>query len=291
MLDIGNSYTDNYTEYLPYIFETLSKEYNNCVSLFIAERGGASFKSWVDIYNNLGGEYCIKRILGPSDTNIAEGVASKYDGSLFRKSLNFRNWDLIIIHHLSTFSTSFSDWESNEESGYLPNLIKIIREIQPNALIGYLLGHSYADAYSCNTECSSYERWLNIIEATKRLKEAYDVDIIIPCGTAIENLRMSSYNNEHDLTIDGTHLASGLAKYIAACRYYETIFSAITTRPILNTDFKYKVTSKDLNVLYSSSCISVNRCLAKIAQISAKSATYDWYNCYNPETISIHSFQ
>lgn len=285
VLDIGNSYSSNYTDYLPEIFTQIHESDSKLVSLYVAERGGASFKSWVDIYNDNGSTYSIKKVLGSTlePSIVSDGL--EQDGSLFRHCLQSHIWDVIIIHQFSGYSTHYEDWSSDKDSGYLDELIEIIKNNQPNALIGFLLVHSYSDTYNGNIEQSSYIRWTKIAEAIRKLKENYDVDIVIPCGTAIENIRLSSYNNVHDLTCDGTHLSEGLAKYTAACCYFETLFSQITKRSILSTKFKYT------KFWESQFCVNVNKCSAELAQIAAVTATYDWYTCYNPENISVLSFK
>ena len=116
-------------------------------------------------------------------------------------------------------------WKSNNPSGYLDELISIVRKHQPNAELGFLLVHSYWSNYSANTEKSSFDRWQLIANSTKSFCEDYNVDFVIPYGTAIQNLRSSSLNNEYDLTRDGTHCGLGLARYTAACCYYELIIA------------------------------------------------------------------
>ena len=51
VLDIGNSYTNGATSLLPLIAKA-SKADLSTMCLYKCTRGGASFKNWVDIYND-----------------------------------------------------------------------------------------------------------------------------------------------------------------------------------------------------------------------------------------------
>ena len=51
VLDIGNSYTIDATSLLPLVAKA-SKSDLSTICLYRCVRGSASFKSWVDIYNN-----------------------------------------------------------------------------------------------------------------------------------------------------------------------------------------------------------------------------------------------
>lgn len=82
----------------------------------------------------------------------------------------------------------------------MSDFIRLIRKHQPQAAIGTLLVHSYQSTYSGNTEKSTIKRWKKIANSVARLKMEYGIDFIIPYGTAIENLRASSLNNEMELT-------------------------------------------------------------------------------------------
>lgn len=241
VLDVGNSYTNDATAYLPLLVNELGVDVQD-MCLYKAFRGGASFKSWYNVYNNLDEDgYSISRVLGGLETKVQEGDAEPRDGSLFRKLITEETWDIIIFHQLGRYSTSYDEWFGHGADGYLQDLIDIVRDNQPNCVIGFLLIHSCDDEYPTNTEKSSLLRWQNIAIASQKLLINNKVGFIIPYGTAIQNLRTTDLNNEHELTRDGAHLGVGLAQYTAACCYYESLIAPRTGVSILGKHILYSI--------------------------------------------------
>jgi len=281
VLDIGNSYTEDATHYLSLLVEASGID-DSEMCLYKAVRGSASFKKWCDIYydKDTTTSYGVQKVLGGLDADIS-GTATKGNGEKFRNTLSNNEWDLIIIHQVSTYAPYYNRWEENSDAGHLSDLIRIIRKHQPNATIGFLLVHSYWDGYSGNTEGSSLERWKMIAESAKKLSTNYGIEFIIPYGTAIENLRVSSLNNEYDLTIDGTHCASGLADYTASCCYFQSLLAPRYETSILGNTARWS--NNEETGIYSSSIVDVTDDNAFIAQKAAFIASNNWYECINPE--------
>jgi hypothetical protein len=253
--------------------------------LYKAVRSSASFKSWYDVYcdKDTAYNYSIKKLLGGLSANVSTGTGEKSDGSLFRKLLKDEKWDIIIIHQLSTFAPYYELWNGTGKGGYLNELLSIIKKHQPNAVIGFYLIHSLWDHHTRNKECSSFERWKLISSSVKKLQQEYGVDFIIPYGTAIENLRSSSLNNEYDLTRDGTHLGYGLCRYTAACCYYESLIAPRSGISVLGNAARYDA-SQAAGSQYPS--ISVTDENVLIAQKAAVLATEHMFECINPESTS-----
>lgn len=279
VLVIGNSYSSGATRLLPLIVKE-SKADLSTMCIYKCYRGGGSFKNWVDIYNdNTNNSYSITKVLGGLSANIKTSKGEVGEDNLFRNVLIKENWDLIIIHQVSNYAPYYSKWNTDSEAGYLDSLISIIKKHQPNAELGFLLVHSYWSGYSGNTEGSSYDRWQLIANSAKSFCEDYGVDIVIPYGTAIQNLRMSSFNNEYDLTLDGTHCGYGLAEYTAACCFFESIIAPRYGISVLGNSARIDVSNKES--MYPS--VNVTDENALIAQLAACLATKDMYHCQNPE--------
>ncbi len=282
VLDIGNSYTNDATSLLPLIAQ-MSRSDLSTMCIYKCVRGGGSFKNWVDIYNNKDLKtYSISKVVGDLPANVQTGTGEKENGELFRYALTNENWDLIIIHQYSVYAPYYSKWSANNAAGYLDELISVIKKHQPNAKLGFLLIHSYWSGYKNNKEnLSSYDRWQLIANSVKSFCEDYDVDIVIPYGTAIQNLRSSSLNNEYDLTRDGTHCGYGLAQYTAACCYYESIIAPRSGISVLGNSARIDVSGKES--MYPS--VNVTDANASLAQISACLAVKDMYHSQNPEVV------
>lgn len=283
ILDIGNSYTVDTTHYLPQIVNAAGIDVSD-MCIYTAIRSSGSFKTWVDTYYDADTKgYSISKLIGGLTANTT-GTSEAGNGEKFRNTLANNEWDVIIIHQVSNYAPYYEEWKGKEESGYLDEFIRIIRKHQPNAAIGCLLVHSYWTGFSANKEGSSKERWRLIAESTKKFAKDYGIDFIIPYGTAIQNLRETSLNNEYDLTVDGTHCANGIADYTAACTYYQSVIAPRYGGSVLGNSARIEV---EQTGTYPSSEISVTDDNALICQKAAFIACYDRYEVNNPENIDI----
>lgn len=284
ILDIGNSYTGNSTRYLADLINSAGIDVSK-ICHYKLIMAGASFKDWYQcFYNKTNIAYTPTKTFGGLTADIAGGN-DVYQGECFRNVLKNNKWDIIIIHTFSGYSTAYDKWGTQDISyGYLNEYIRLLRTLQPQASIGFLSVHSYMSSYSGNSEKSSLLRWQNIMEATKKLRVNYNIDFVIPYGTAIQNLRASSLNNQYDLCSDGTHLGEGLAQYCASCAYYEALIAPIFGISVLGNKF---VTEAYKTSTYVESDIDVTKDNAPIAQKSAILAVNDWYSITNPENVDL----
>lgn len=280
ILDIGNSYTEDVTAFLQQVAAANKVDIKpTCV--YAAVRGSASFKTWYDCYydRDYATQYYIRRVFGGIEADAETRNFEPGDGTGFRRLLQQNKWDVIIIHQASTYAPYYEQWFGSGSGGYLGQLLALLKELQPQALIGTYLVHSYWSGYPANTEHSSYDRWQLTANSVAALMESGQCDIVIPYGTAIENLRQSSLNNEYDLTRDGTHLELGLARYAAACCYYETLFAPRYGVSMVGQTFYWD--GQNLNPPYT--VINVDEMTAAIAQQAAAMAVSDWRHSYPPE--------
>ena len=276
VLDIGNSYTQDAQTYLPQIIN--ASGIDDDFSLYRAFRPSASFKTWVDCWNDSDNEYYSIDFCAGTSLGGISGSGSASDGALFRKALQSVKWDIILIHQVSTYSNDYSLWEGNGAGGYLQELIRIIRVTNPQATIGYLMTHSYRGSYWANSEGSSYLRWRNIADATKQLKLEYGIDFIIPYGTAVQNLRSSSLNDGYEFSEDGTHMGAGLGDYVAGCCYFESLLAPRYGVSIWGNTFR--LTNLDES---KGGRRNITDQTAIVAQKAAILATLDMWNVSDPD--------
>ena len=276
VLDIGNSYTQDAQTYLPQIIK--ASGIDDDFSLYRAFRPSASFKTWVDCWNDSYNEYYSIDFCAGTSLGGISGSGSASDGALFRKALQSVKWDIILIHQVSTYSNDYSLWEGNGAGGYLQELIRIIRVTNPQATIGYLMTHSYRGSYWANSEGSSYLRWRNIADATKQLKLEYGIDFIIPYGTAVQNLRASSLNDGYEFSEDGTHMGAGLGDYVAGCCYFESLLAPRYGVSIWGNTFR--LTNLDES---KGGRRNITDQTAIVAQKAAILATLDMWNVSDPD--------
>ncbi len=281
ILHIGNSFTFDAVSYLPQIIDGTGTDVSD-VCIYRTMMAGGSFKTWYDTFNNIntGLDYSIEKVCGGIDANIATGSGKDGDGSLFRKALTDEQWDIIFIQPVSSASPYYEQWAGDGPGGYLNEFLSMIKTNQPQATIGLMLVHSYASSNPNNIEGSSLLRWEKIMESVENCCYDYSIDLVIPYGTAVQNLRASSLNNEQDLTADGVHCEFILTRYVASCCYYQSILAPRSGVSVLEDNTRI---NKEF-VQIDSPMISVDDNTAPIAQKAAVMAVNDWHRCANPET-------
>ena len=278
ILDIGNSYTDNYTEMLKMIAEGSGIDMEE-VSLYKLTRSSGSFKSWSDCYAGLDTlPYHFSHVLG-RQVVTPDGAAGPHDQSLLCKVLREQPWDLIVLHQRSEYAHVYDQWTGDGDGGHLDDLLAIIRKEQPEAEIGFHIIHSYADWLTGIEGNGSLSRWRQIAEAARRLAEERDISVVIPCGTAVESLREQPPGNSADYASDGSHLASGLGKYTAACTYFEAVIAPLFGVTVLGNPARYACTEAELtNARFPEACVDVTDGNAIMAQQLAVDAVANPYS-------------
>ena len=280
ILDIGNSYNYYATSFLSSMASKANIDTKD-ICLYSLMRGSGSFATWVNAYHGLdNNNYMCRKIFGELQPNlpIAGKNAAPHDSTLFHDVLDHCQWDIIIIHQYSGNAPYYNQYNG------LSELLSIIKKQQKDAIIGTYLVHSYWDEYKNNKEKSSEIRWNLIAQATKQMCEDYDIDFVIPYGTAIENLRLTSYNQAKDLTRDGVHLGYGLARYTASCCYFESILKNRYNVSISDIDMIYTVSSSDKSK-YGDGCVDITEESNIIAQKAALYACEDMFTLRNPEKV------
>ena len=282
VLDIGNSFTNDATACLPFIVKELGVDIHD-MCLYKATKGGASFKDWCLVYDGQHtGNFEFRKVIGGLDSNIPEGRYDASDGANFRKVLTEDVWDVILIHQLSSYASDYEAWKGQGNDGYLTELLKILKDNQPSCTFGWLIIHSPADDYRTNKEKSSLLRWEHIAQASRKVVQDEKIDILIPYGTAVQNLRSTEWNNKMALTREGLHLGYGLAQYTAACCYYESLLAERTGVHVLGKNIPYFV-EDDSN----ASIISVTADNMVVAQKAAVLAYLNPYICVNPDNYDV----
>ena len=285
VLDIGNSFTNGAVNYLPNLISAAGIDLSN-IAHCVAYRGSASFKSWYNCYHDNDTEaYTITKTFGNLAVDLT-GSHGSGNGQLFRNVLSNNVFDIILIHQASAYSGNYSIWEGNGNGGYLKEFIRLIRTKQPSASIGYLFTHSNPNG---NPDVNAF--YENIAESVKWIASNYDIDFIIPYGTAIQNIRQSVINTStHYLTKDGKHIAPGLAQYVAACVYFQSLISPRYGVSVYGNEYVHTVTESEKNGVdteHLNDCIDVTSENAPIAQMAAIIACNDFYSVQNPDGISL----
>ena len=211
---VGNSFSADVVESFLY---DMAKEAGIKLIIGNACRGGFGVRmQWLDIVN------------GTADTDYrkinSDRSYSITTGHSLYELLTDEPWDIITFQQLSQESGMYNTYKP-----YLQNLIDYVKSnaINPNAKLGFIMTWPYAQ----NHHSSGYRYYQEnqeimfnaILDATAQtMQEHPDLTFLVPCGTAVQNLRSSFIGDNVDR--DGSHLSFYSGRYLAAYTFYATIF-------------------------------------------------------------------
>lgn len=204
VLGIGNSYTDDGMTYLDeFLYDSGINIRSVCA--YMAAMPGASLKDWHDKIRN-------------NDTISIVRKAGKYAMPLTTdtvKGLISQQWDCIVLQQSSGLSMNKKSFNP-----YLGALLDTIKKHCPNENVVCCWQLTWSEPNNKSTT-----NWGKICAAVKTQVLDKDISVIIPTGTAIQNARCSSLNDNGQLTRDSHHLSYGKGRYIAAATWYQTLFA------------------------------------------------------------------
>lgn len=136
------------------------------------------------------------------------------------------DWDYITFQQSSENSGLAATYQP-----YLNNLIDYVKSVSKNPNVKFALNMTWAyssDSVNegfANYNHSQFNMYRSIVEAYKQALEETEIDILIPCGTAIQNARTNQSLNSigNQLTSDGYHLEKNMGRYIGALTLFQTL--------------------------------------------------------------------
>ena len=230
ILCIGNSFSADVVESW---LSPMAKESGIQLVIGNAVRGGWGLRGhWTDI------------VEGNAETEYRKIVNDKYyltSGHTLSEIINDEPWDFITFQQVSQESGIYSTY-----SPYLEYLIGYVKGIHPQAKLGWLMTWAYAkDAEHggfANYNHDQMTMYNAIVDAAVRVMQDYpELSFLIPCGTAVQNLR-SSFIGEN-VTRDGSHLDLEIGRLTAAYTVFATLFGEEAT--IQNTYHPLNQLSED----------------------------------------------
>ena len=250
ILAVGNSFSDDGTEYLPGLLEAAGIRNVIVARLYI---GGCSLERHCREYAEGLNNYVYYK----STRNRWETVsrnASLLDG------LKDEDWDVITVQESSGISGIYDNYRE-----WLPQLMEIIRNeaLNPQATIVWHKTWAYASnsvhPEFPNYDCDQQKMYEAISQCVERASQEFNLPVVIPSGDAIQIARGTRLNNSgevpsdskvYELTRDGYHLTRQHGRYIAACTWFETLIKPIFGKSVLGNsytmrDTEYSITAKD----------------------------------------------
>lgn len=190
------------------------------------------------------------------DKDLTRSTETFYgtDTSVMRSLLKDNDWDLITIHQRYAFNDRY-----DESDGWLTDLapedqinnignsscadkfVQILKTLCPKATIGYLFSltpfgindktyNPIYNAQSLQNTIDTHNRWCNTM---KKFMSDSGINLMIPCDSALQNLRVSSVANEdgenivsrYGFNYDKPHTNNGVAAYTMAAVVWEVVFA------------------------------------------------------------------
>lgn len=226
ILAIGNSFSDDATQYLPDLLEAAGIHNVILGRLYI---GGCTLERHCKEYETNGHEYVYLK----STKNKWETV-KKYKEGRFMDGLGDEPWDIITMQQGSPKS---GRWDSYDP--WLGNLIGIVRKecSNPKAAIVWHQTWAYSRTYT-NRNFANYaydQQYMfdSIQLCVDKAREQYNIPVVIPSGPAVQMLRGTWLNTDKDLTRDGFHMSYREGRYATACVWFEALI-----RPTLGVSVK-----------------------------------------------------
>jgi hypothetical protein len=154
---------------------------------------------------------------------MSDGMSQKPKQTM-KKALLDEDWDYIILQQYSGYSGIYSTFKP-----YLNYLASYVKGLSPNSKLALNMTWAYASD-SSHADFASYKKnqdtmYKAIAKTYQQAADESKIDIIIPCGTSIQNARtypnLKSIGDE--LTRDGFHLDEKMGRYIAGLTVFETL--------------------------------------------------------------------
>ena len=250
ILAVGNSFSDDGTEYIPGLLEAAGIHNVIIARLYI---GGCSLERHCNEY----AEGLSNYVYSKSQENKWETVsksASLLDG------LKDEPWDIITIQETSGRTGIYDTYQE-----WIPRLVGIIRKEARNPRAAIVWHETWA--YASNSSHKMFKLYGNdqdrmysgIVDCVRRASVDFDLPVVIPSGEAIQIARDTRLNNQNEvpmtnkvyqLTRDGYHLSRQFGRYIAACTWFEALIKPTVGKSVLGNgylmcDTEYSITPKD----------------------------------------------
>ena len=153
---------------------------------------------------------------------IVNGVKTSTADVSIRTVLHDEQWDYVSLQQASPLSGQFDS--------YVEPLTALHRYI--DSVTAGSVKHIWHQtwAYAPTSTHKGFANYQNdqktmyqaIMEASSNAQKLVSIDLLVPCGTAIQNARTSFVGD--DLTRDGYHLDLHIGRFIAACTWFEALF-------------------------------------------------------------------
>ena len=226
VLFIGNSFSIDTSTALPEIFKSLGIKN---VNVYVLYKGGCSMKQHYEYYKSGEPVYELYKY-------SIEGEQKLEETTTIGETLARIPYDVVVFQQYSL--------ESGDHTTYEPYIGKLIQaynlvKLSPRTTFAFNETWAYASNYKSLAKYKTQEdMWKGICQSVKRMKALTGIDVVIPCGAAVQNARqVDSLNLDNELTRDGFHINLYSGRYLLACTFFESIIA-----PCMGSDLRKDAT-------------------------------------------------
>lgn len=261
ILGVGNSFTDDGMMYLPNLLASAGIHNVVLGRLYI---GGCSLERHVKEYDNSSSNYIYYKSTKNRWTTVSKR-ATLLDGLLDEK------WDVIVVQQASGLSGVYGSIQP-----WLDKLLEIIRFNCRNA--GACIAWQQTWAYASTSKHADFVKYSgnqmtmyqSIMTTNEKIIDTTPIDVVIPTGTAIQNLRAAIYDAK-EMTRDGYHLNYKMGRYTAACTWFQALVAPA---------FRTTVDGNKCRLYGSKQVLSEDEAYA--CQLAARMACARHYSIWKP---------
>jgi len=255
ILAIGNSFSEDAIENHLYELAAAEGIPMQIGNLYI---GGASLElHWKNASENTP-SYSFRQI-------DLDGNKKTSPNTSLADAIQSEDWDYISFQQVSSLSGVYGSFEP-----YLPQLMAYVTTKATNPNVKFIIHQTWAYAQDSDHEGfanyggSQEQMYEALVETYRRIYEEYDLDLLVPSGTAIQNGRNTVIGD--NFTRDGYHLDLAIGRYTAACTWFE----ALTGRSVVGNPYHPEgMSAKEI----------------QIAQVAAHGAVME------PDSVTVRSLQ
>lgn len=238
ILFVGNSFNVDATAHLPGM---LAADGTRRVLMGRVYHGGCTLPQYDDNYD--AANFCSYRVCRPGESDW-DGD-EEYDTNL-KYAVEAEDWDIVTFMEY-TGNTCCWSW-TEEEKGHINSLIQRVFDAHPDKrpTVMFMLTQSFAaqsDLVKTYFGSDQMEMYRTITDFAQNVLDDTCIDDVIATGTAVQNLRTSSLNDDpaQDLSRDGFHLDYGVSRYAAACTVFYNIFEPCLGLDLSDNTYRYNV--------------------------------------------------
>lgn len=238
VLFIGNSFSIDTATGLPTLFKDLNIKN---VNVYVLYKGGSSLRQHYELFKSREKAYELYRYNINGEKRLEKSITINDAMSRFK-------YDVVVFQQYSMESGKYETYEP-----YLSKLVQAYNTVKIGSRTTFAFNETWAVS-SKNKSISTYgspeKMYKSICNSVKQMKSASGIDVIIPCGTAVQNARnMSSLIIYNELTRDDLHMDNYMGRYLTACTFFEAIITPVFGHNLrdANSDFGKKSAKNQVN--------------------------------------------